>query len=114
MKDTVIGVDHEGNDKAIQAAGKSIEAQNGVSCPFQGDVTLLSTGGVHCTADTDFTAVQIIATGPIKSASDADVTMGLSLQSWDDIEFSAKAGIHGCPGVPNDNGEFARFVKLAA
>lgn len=111
---TILAVDVPGDANALQFHGKSLNAETGTSCEDFGSLTLLSTGGVHLTADTNFTGVEIVATGQVKFTSGADLTLGLSIQSWDDVEFSAKATIDGCGSVPNDQTEFARFIRMAS
>lgn len=93
--------------------GKSINAATAAGCGGFGEVTLLSTGSVKFTADTNFSHVEMVVTGEIKMTSKADLTAGVSMQSYDEIDFSAKANVQGCNEVANDQTEFRPVMRIA-
>jgi hypothetical protein len=111
LRDTVIGVDKPGDNKSIKLHGKSIDAGSD-GCAGFGKVTLLSTGGIHFGPETAFTQVEMVASGKIKFTSSTYI-YGTSLQSWGEIDWSAKKTLDNCSGVPDDNAEFWPVVRIA-
>ncbi|MEM7497371.1 MAG: pilus assembly protein TadG-related protein [Pseudomonadota bacterium] len=109
---TFIGVDKPGDASAISFKGKSINP-GAVDCNGLGSITILTTGGMHFTAGTNFTKIELISTGDMKLTADAELTAGISMQSYGDIDFSAKANIQGCATAgPEDQTEFVRVLRL--
>ncbi|MEO1530939.1 MAG: hypothetical protein AAFU72_02090, partial [Pseudomonadota bacterium] len=82
------------------------------ACDSYGSVLLLTTGDISFTAKTEFTKVEMVATGDIDIPAQATVKGGISLQSYSDIKFSAQVDIEGCSLVAEDQTEFEPVLRL--